>query len=694
MAKGRLVNHNINNLSGGVSRQPDEARFDNQVEEMNNFEPFVTGSIRRRNPLNFVANLSPHKANMIMHSYDRGDGSEKYGMILDDNGIRVYDITGVQKTVTQVGTVDVMSKWTGTDWNKDIKFLTVGDTTWILNQSKTVKITESRSPNLNTVKKAFYWLKRSFDDGVGGGYKYYLYINGVTYSVESGDSKSGATELAALVNAISGFTAKASGSIVYIVGDAPFTFSFSDSWGDQASVGWSESIDKITDLPASMEAFTREEVGVIGITGTDRDKFTSYYLSWDGDSWIESVATNIPDELDMTTLPAKLVRIDNNNFYFGFNEDIDTIGFYTNWEKRLKGDESSNPLPSFVGQTISNLFFFRNRLGFASEENVILSEVSSYYNFFATTMMDVLDGDPIDVSVDSDSVAIIRNVNSIAGSLTLWADGSQYILSGGDVLSPATTRVSQSSSYACDNSIAPIVVDNEILFFNKIDKNLEVKVYSASSLDTDKSSAESISTNVTGYLPSTINNAIVSSASNLVFLTDGADSNTIYVYKYHINNNEKIMSSWFKWTFGVSIKGINVVDNTLYLLVDGNGLAKMELSITDINDSFLDMGTDEYISEVTLSRFNIETKQGTRSIREPFFVKNLKVSYEGICDLDIINSERNNVKTIKDKHLDRRLFIGGNSDKVSLKFQTNYDLGCKINTISLEGLFVSRSQNA
>ena len=37
-----IINHNLNNLSGGVSKQPDEARFDNQVEEMINFIPTVS----------------------------------------------------------------------------------------------------------------------------------------------------------------------------------------------------------------------------------------------------------------------------------------------------------------------------------------------------------------------------------------------------------------------------------------------------------------------------------------------------------------------------------------------------------------------------------------------------------------------------------------------------------------------------
>ncbi len=806
-----LINHNISNLIGGVSRQPSEARFDNQVEEMINFEPYITGSIRKRNPLESVATISTHQTNMAIHSYDRGDGLEKYGMILDDNGLRVYDVLGNQKTVNVIGS-NPLTKWSGSDWTKDASFLTVGDTTWVLNKNQVVSMTDSLSPKLRIRDRAFYWIKRSFDDGQGSGYDYTITLNGVTFSINSISSDTAAISLSDLINQQYAtldndaslfpdyIRATAIGSIVYIyiasiyaptfrnnlvvypltgtgdtyvrvqdsitgivsgvdvldyetsfkiiggdyklycsiggvvgyydltlqemslemivyyynsaskaknnvspvslavmlyqtIGDEELIFNSSDSWGEQASIGWKDSVAKIGDLPSSMDGFKTTNVGIVEITGTDRNEFTSYYLKWEDDRWAETMLGGLEDTLDATTLPAKLVRVSDGSFTFGFNEDFDDEGFTTEWVTRLKGDDDSNPLPSFVGYSISNMFFFRNRLGLTAEENVILSEVGDYYNFFATTVLEVLDGDTIDVSVDSDTVSNIRNVNAVSGSLTLWSDNAQFVLSGGEILSPLTTRVAKTSSYACDNSIPPVLVDNEVIFFNKIGGYLEVMAYSASSLNTDNSSAESISTNVLGYLPSSINKAVVASASNMLFLLDEDDSKTMYVYKYHISKNEKIMSSWFKWTFDYDIKEFDVLDNVLFLLIDTNGLAKIELNIRDLDNSYLDMGVSSYKSEVLTSKFNLETKQGTRIIREPFYIKNMKISYEGTCDLQIIDDERSKTKTIKNKFLTRRLFVGGNSNKTSLGFVSEYDVGCKINTISLEGIYKARSKN-
>ena len=98
------VNHNLNNLSGGVSRQPDEARFDNQVEDMVNFVPTISNGLKRRNKLDLLATDTViYTNNMPIHSYDRGDGLEKYEMIIVDNELRVYDSNGLNKTVTSSG---------------------------------------------------------------------------------------------------------------------------------------------------------------------------------------------------------------------------------------------------------------------------------------------------------------------------------------------------------------------------------------------------------------------------------------------------------------------------------------------------------------------------------------------------------------------------------------------------------------
>ena len=687
-----LINEYINNLNGGVSQQPYEARYSNQVEEMINFIPTVAQGLRRRNPVfNFKTNIDNSTSIPFVHSYNRGDGLEEYIIMLTSSGIKVFDAGGNEKTVN--GNSTLISNWSSdlVNANKNFKMLTVGDTTFILNKNKTTAMKTNVTPTIGSKYKAFYWVKRSFDNANGSGYTYYVNVNGIQYSTNNTNSETVAEALKNSINANSattGISAIRQESVIMIYSSTVnFTFSSGDSWGDQASFGWQDKVAKISDLPNKMSGFTESQVGTICVTGTDKNKFNDYYLKWDGDVWAETVAEGILYKFNEYTLPAKLVRESNGTF---------TFSFITDWANRIIGDNESNPIPSFIGHKISNMFFYKNRLGFTSEENVILSEVGGFFNFFSTTAMNILDGDMIDVSVDSDTVANIRNVNSTAGSLTLWSDKGQFVMTGGEVLSPTTVRVSQTSSYDSDSSLSPLVLDNEIIFFNKNGANLEVGSFSPASVQDDRTSANSISSHIPTYITSNVDCIALSSATNIVLLLESG-TNILYAYRYYIYSQQRLLSSWFK--LQVPSKYINIVElnNVLYMFkkdISNNiSIDKMELEPIGINNTFLDYGTDTYLSSVIMSKYNAMSKQGIKAIREPFYTKNVKLASLGKVDLDIINSERQTTRTIKTKHNKRRIFVGGNSEKINIGFSTSYDTGCQINSVSIEGIVKQRSKN-
>ena len=104
---------------------------------------------------------------------------------------------------------------------------------------------------------------------------------------------------------------------------------------------------------------------------------------------METVAPAISKGLDNATMPISLVNTGLNTF---------TIQ-QTNYVDRQVGDEDSNPMPSFVGEKISDIFFFKNRLGFLSRSNVVLSQAGDFFNFFRSSVTSLLDSAPIDVSV-------------------------------------------------------------------------------------------------------------------------------------------------------------------------------------------------------------------------------------------------------------------------------------------------------
>ena len=145
-------------------------------------------------------------------------------------------------------------------------------------------------------------------------------------------------------------------------------------------------------------------------------------------------------------MPHVLIRQADGNFRFA-RVDGDTytvtVGSTTasytlpKWGERTAGDLESAPDPSFIGRNINNVFFFRNRLGFLAGDNVILSEVSKFFNFFPETVISVLDSEPIDVAASHTKVAILKHAVTMGERLILFSEQTQFTLtSSSDNLTP------------------------------------------------------------------------------------------------------------------------------------------------------------------------------------------------------------------------------------------------------------------
>mgnify|MGYP001458657398 CR=1 FL=1 len=772
-----LVNYNLNNLSGGISQQQPELRFDNQVEDMVNFTITNSEGLVRRNPTESVIEnvTNSFTVDTPMHSYVDGSGNG-YGMYLYYNTstskvkARVFTTSGVEKTVTDSSYYlsSYFDNLSSNALKRNVQFLTVGDTTWILNKNKTV-LKDSYVPTSYSTNKAFYWVKRSFDDGQGKGYDYLVKLKLKTSSTwktvkvknivetQSVDSDGhvttvstttfnipnatttliGANQIANVINGgnqgtggedWTGWSAKLVGSVVRITApsSAEFDFECGDSWGNQASFGWTNEVPKITDLPADMRGFTEYEVGIVAITGSTKNDFTSYYVKWTGESWKESRPRNLQTKIDVSTMPVMLRRKSDGNFEILRMSLLEAI----------VGDDESNPFPSFIDRKISNMFFFKDRLGFTSEESVCLSETSVYGNFFATTVMEILDSDPIDVTIDSNTVSNIRNITASGGALTLWSDNAQFLLAGGEVLSPATTRISQTSSYSCDNNIPPIVVDNEVIFVNKKGTYSELMSYSPASLQADKSSAESIMAHLPRFITSDIVSLVASPENNMVFILTESEPTTIYVYKYLVQGNQKVMNSFFKWTFNGWTNVKNIVSVGSYLYIAGKGelgedgsnpstlkyfVRKIKLEhsenysneknyqdVVNISDSIV--GSD-YLSSVTLSTQNLKTNQGSSFISEKFRIKTIKVKFENpgsysfgrdnrkVMNVFVKNKTRNETLIDNDTTgIEDGLYLGIDSDNITIKFSSSTASGysnkyLNIGTINISGYINHKSKN-
>ena len=146
---------------------------------------------------------------------------------------------------------------------------------------------------------------------------------------------------------------------------------------------------------------------------------------------------------------------------------IDGVKYTTGifgYASRTAGDDLTNPFPSFTEKTINDVFFFKNRLGFLTDNALSLVKQMQYFNFFRTTTQQLLDSAPIDVGLSHTKVAILEHALPFQEKLMLFGRQSQFVLRGADVLSPKTVAISPVTEFDISDKIDPIALGNYIYF--------------------------------------------------------------------------------------------------------------------------------------------------------------------------------------------------------------------------------------
>ena len=468
----------------------------------------------------------------------------------------------------------------------DIELLTLNDYTFVLNKAKTVALTADISaakPN-----EAFVVVK------VMGSGHYRIYLDGTergTHNAGTGGDVDGI--LNDLVSDINGqtfggttYTAVKVGPGMYISADNPFTISVVGGPSEDALFVFQETTPTVADLP--IQCKDGYVVKVVNSTDINVDDMYVKFVADSGATygtgvWEETLAPEIQYKFDPLTMPHQLVRNADGSFTFG----------PVTWEDRLVGDLETNPNPSFVGSKINNLFFYRNRLGFLSNEAVILGRAGDYFNFWVTTALTVTDDDPIDITASSVRPVNHRYVRPTSVGLVLFSDTEQFILTtDADILSPKTAKINELSSYECDPLVEAVALGTSLAFVSKTP--LFTRLYELSEISPDRPPVMTEQTQIVPELiPQTATSMIASPALSIVSLgTTG--STTVYQFKF-LEQNQQRASAWYKWELTGELLDQFFDANTYYATVkDGNNVFVQSYDLTQANEEgFLTLPTGE-----------------------------------------------------------------------------------------------------
>lgn len=597
-----LISSTIPNLANGVSQQPFALRLPSQAERQVNCFSSVVNGLRKRPGLKHVAKIidGAVDSSAYIHTINR-DPTEQYIVVITDGSIRVFDLDGTERTVNAPNGLSYLAS---TNPRADFSVMTVADFSFIVNKTiKVDKLTGSESPSrqpeaLVYVRQGNYArdYKISIDgqeraalrtpDGGAAQQGYWIGTDRIADALVNGiggypqgeqdwltQGNGGST---GKLTDVAGFTFTLKGSVIHITKDdgGDFTVTTKDDYGGDAMLSFKGSVQRFSNLPATSvpDGFKLE------VVGDSSSSFDNYYVTYSETAtdgvWEESTAEGILTEFNGSTMPHLLVRESDGTFTFRGDP----------WTARKVGDEDSAPWPSFTDRTITDVFFYRNRLGFISDENVIMSRAGDFFNFWPTTVTTVLDSDPIDVAVSHTKVSILRHAVPFNRQLLLFSDQTQFILEADQLLTPQTVAINQTTEFASSLLAKPVGAGSNIYFAFDRGQWAGVREFFVSD-NTETETASDITSHVPEYIPSEIKKIASVTNEDLLCVLSNADNakNKIFPYKYYFDvNGEKLQSSWSIWEFEdcEEILDIDFLESDLYVLMkqhDGLYLNKIRI---------------------------------------------------------------------------------------------------------------------
>jgi len=373
-------------------------------------------------------------------------------------------------------------------------------------------------------------------------------------------------------------------------GDVIWDISVSDSAsGALIQLNW-EEVQSFSELPRNGAK------GIIyKIIGYPQDIGDEYWVKFDFPSssvvqgeglWKETIAPGEYYEIDSATMPWALVRLSSGNFAFTPLDGVSrSWGGSTyqppKWTNKICGDSETNKNPSFLNlpsqslKRINDIFFYKNRLGFLSEENIIFSESGEYFNFFKTTITQNLDTDPIDIASSSVNVSNLNYAIPFFDRLLLFSENSQFSLIGTDNLTAKTASIQITTNFSAIPEVAPVGTGKNVYFPYFKDSFSGVKEYFLNP-ENGYMDANEITLNIPKYIEGKISKITASDTENvLAVLTkktfgDSSVNNVIYIYKYLNVGSERVQGAWCKFMFGPATRILNIFfkKENLYLLIE------------------------------------------------------------------------------------------------------------------------------
>lgn len=412
---------------------------------------------------------------------------------------------------------------------------------------------------------------------------------------------------------ITGLSATRVGSVVRIVGSAGheiIEIEATDGVGDTSSTVLFNDVDTFVDLPlVCQDGYKLRVTGDPTIGGDD------YFIKFTADDptnsafgegvWEQTLAHDAKYRFDPDTMPHRLTRKVHTSgalpsgytpspgeIYFEFDE--------IPWVDKAVGDDTTVPDPSFIGRKIQDVFLYKNRLGFLTDDKVVMSEVNGFYNFWRTDLTNLLDSDTIDVNNGHTDVTFTTQAMPFESDLIMWSRNDQFRVPGEGVLTPKTMGIRHITSFETDDRVRPEFSGRGVFFINHNETSSQLlELYRRG--DSGLFDASELSEQAIRYVPGRVREMTAAKKAGLLALVlddaNATNDSKVFIYQWHWSGRERVQSAWHEWDFGTDakIRSAKFFGDVLYLIIDRDGSTFMEK--IDCADGVVSTATDGSVQD-------------------------------------------------------------------------------------------------
>lgn len=342
--------------------------------------------------------------------------------------------------------------------------------------------------------------------------------------------------------------------------------------------------------------------------------------------------------------PGDTIKVVSTGQLFTFGQET--------WDNRAAGDETTIPMPSFVGNTLRTIFFYQGRLGTTWGQAVVLSRAGHPTQLFRQSAAHLLPDDVIDLENAHPKVVTFDSAREWDGGLLLLGNDSQFKLSGEPALTPESVRLDLLAEYPVSPSVDPLVLGYPVLLARSRNAayghvQLFRKMYYTGTYEAQDLTKD-LPTYITGNPVKLVGDPSIGFAALRTDSTPG----TLFVYTFDIEQTasltgpqlEKQQSAWSRWDFpGATILGMDMLDGVIALVVarsDGIWLESIDV-LAPITDK-LYQDREGFTTPVpfpfqyTPSPFFLRNQQGKPEMRGWLTVHYLDIEYVNTKGLQVV----------------------------------------------------------